>query len=401
MTDLNQLLRPANWDQIVGQKNIVALCKKNIAQGNFPKFSIFFGPSGVGKSCIAELIAKELVKDERGIIHPNAVRKYNMAAQLGKRDVLEVLKHIFKYEGLSGKTVYILEEVQVLKQSDEQSPFLEELTKIPEDIYVIMCTTRIYDLLAELKNRAVLFQLETPSEQDCIRYIKTSLHRLGFELMSLESMRTLAALSNYVPRVIIKHIELLASGNTVDEEAMSEFFKVIAKNDTLAILEALGSDNVGLFEYTSLVSSIKSKSTYSNILFSLRDIVLQILIEVSTGVKADIFTAEERNKVKEILQICDESKFLMIINAISEVSSKNVEGQAGLLALVRLKTIVTGQTLAKASQRSSEQCSIAHITSTRKTKLFDEDKHITIQRVSDDTPLSNLTGLSDDIFTEE
>ena len=58
---LADLLRPTNLDEVFGQEHILgkgAVLRRLIDSGNIPNM-IFYGPSGTGKTTVANIIAKQ------------------------------------------------------------------------------------------------------------------------------------------------------------------------------------------------------------------------------------------------------------------------------------------------------------------------------------------------------
>ena len=59
-TPLAERMRPHNLDEVVGQKHLIGdnkILKNLIDSGNIPNM-IFYGPSGTGKTTVANIIAK-------------------------------------------------------------------------------------------------------------------------------------------------------------------------------------------------------------------------------------------------------------------------------------------------------------------------------------------------------
>lgn len=359
MPDLNRQLRPQTWEQIVGQDSVKELCQKALEQNNFPKFSIFYGPTGVGKSCIAELIAKKLTNYTGDIEKSSSIIKYNMASLVGKKDIVEIIDGIFKYK-TTGTMVFILEEVQVLRQKEEQAPFLEELTRIPENVYIMMCTTKITALLPEMRNRAIAFQLTLPTLIECKDYITNILENLNFAPMSDRAKTVLIKASDFTPRSIVKHIELLASGASISEDDISRFFKVVSNESYINALHLLADPGVTLYRCVSNIKQIVEDSRNISFLYGLRDFAIQILIEKSSGIKEIPLTAQERELCNTKLAEVNESAFIKIFEVLSRINDFKVDSYQDILAVcIKLKISLMHKTPQELIQSNTLQTSEA------------------------------------------
>lgn len=346
MKDLNRAFRPRQWDDLIGQAEVVDICKKALAEDKFPKFSIFCGPTGVGKSCMAELIACQLTGYTGDIESAPCIKKYNMAALVGKKDIVEIIDSIFKYKSVaSGAFVYILEEVQVLKQREEQTPFLEELTKIPDGVYIMMCTTKISSLSVEMRNRAVAFQLTLPSYEDCTYLVQSVVDRLGFTPISPHAMEVLIKSSNYTPRSILKHIELLASSETVSEEDVNRFFHIVSNSDYIKALSTLTSDDVSLYEMVKQINAVLAEQHAQNFVRGLRDFAIQYLIERASGEKQMMLSSKDRALCTELLDDITEGTFAALFSQLLKIDLQSLEDNSDTLAsLIKVKLAVLGKT---------------------------------------------------------
>ena len=89
-TPLADRLRPSSIDEVVGQKHLLGegeVLRRIIDKGDIPNL-IFYGPSGVGKTTVANIIAK------------NSGKKlyYLNATIAGAADIKDVVKDIGKPE---------------------------------------------------------------------------------------------------------------------------------------------------------------------------------------------------------------------------------------------------------------------------------------------------------------
>ncbi len=111
-TPLAQRLRPQDLSEVCGQKHILgekAPLSRLLAAGKISNM-IFYGPSGVGKTTVAKIIAQKA-----GL----PFRQLNATVAQGK-DIKEVLAETEGLEGLNGILLY-LDEIQYLNKKQQQT----------------------------------------------------------------------------------------------------------------------------------------------------------------------------------------------------------------------------------------------------------------------------------------
>lgn len=403
MLDLNQYLRPTSWEDVIGQSDVKEICQKNLSEGKFPKFSIFYGPTGTGKSCIAELIARKLVSCEGSIENCASIKKINMASLSGKKDIVEIIDSIFKYKSVvSNAFVYILEEVQILKQIEEQTPFLEELTHIPDNVYIIMCTTKISALTPELRNRAIAFQLTLPSFDDCVQLVENVMEKLNFRPMSKKAMSILIQASNNTPRSIIKHIELLASQNAVSDEDVIKFFKTVSTEYYIRTLNSLADEKVTLYEMVNIVTPILKECAVQNFMYGFRDFVIQYLIECASKQQLILMSRQERELVNSLLGMVNESAFARIFDQLNKSNFYNLTTVNETLAcLIKIKLFMQQKTVVSVLKSNNASASEAVIANKKAaaTRVFSSTKEQVVS-IDANTSLTEF-GIEDGTLYEE
>lgn len=403
MKDLNQIIRPKTWDEVVGQGDIKEICRKSLAEDKFPKFSIFYGPTGIGKSCIAELVAREITGYKGDLDKTTCIHKYNMAALMGKKDIVEVIDNIFKYKSV-GKTVFILEEVQVMKQEEEQTPFLEELTKIPDDLYVMMCTTKYTALTPALRNRAVGFQLTLPTMEECCKYIDSITNRLQYQSMTDRAKQVLIKASNYTPRSIVKHIELLASGNEVSEADVNKFFKTISSRAFIDEVRALVSADVSLYDFTKITKTILKDCSYANFMYGLRDFVIQLLLFQAVGEMDAPLIPQEMDDCKTLLASFDEALFTSIFDSLARMNMYHIESMNDVLAaLIKMKLSLSKRSVSTILTNNAADTVTVALDSRRASREIAKKAQPGTQEITNIESSSNLSafGIEDDAIYEE
>lgn len=147
--DFTQLLRPSNFDEIIGQEHLTEedaplriLCEKE-ALGH----SFFYGPAGVGKTSLARVIAKTM-----------QLPFYEFNATSLK---IEQLRKIFEqYKNALQKPLIFIDEVHRLSKNQQEVllPVMEN-----NSVLIIGASTEnpFYSLTSAIRSRSMLFELKS------------------------------------------------------------------------------------------------------------------------------------------------------------------------------------------------------------------------------------------------
>lgn len=104
-------IRPQSLDEVVGQEHLLGKGKalrRIIDSGEIPNM-IFYGPSGVGKSTVASIIAKQQNK---------ALRKLN-GTTASTADIKAIVAELGTFSGMNGVLLY-LDEIQYFNKSSSR-----------------------------------------------------------------------------------------------------------------------------------------------------------------------------------------------------------------------------------------------------------------------------------------
>ena len=105
-------IRPQSLDDVVGQPHLLGkdkVLRRMVETGNIPNL-IFFGPSGVGKTTVASIIAKRAGK--------KLFRLNGTTASTS--DIREVVSQLDTLDGMGGVILY-LDEIQYLNKKQQQT----------------------------------------------------------------------------------------------------------------------------------------------------------------------------------------------------------------------------------------------------------------------------------------
>jgi len=204
---LDATLRPATWDEYVGQEPIknnlhilISAAKERSAP---PEHILFYGPPGLGKTTLAHLIAHELGGALRSTSGPAIERVGDLAALLtnmGPGDIL-FIDEIHRLSRAIEEMLYPAMESGVLNIIIGKGPSARTIELPLPPFTLIAATTRVADLSAPLRSRfsGGTFRLEFYSEDDIAQIIKRSAKILGVQV-DKKGVQEIAKRSRATPR---------------------------------------------------------------------------------------------------------------------------------------------------------------------------------------------------------
>lgn len=163
MKPLADLIRPRQLSEVYGQQHILGenkILDRIVKSGRISNM-IFYGPPGVGKTTVANIIAEKAGK-----------RFYKLnATNASLKDIQEITKELDTFLGVNGVLLY-LDEIQNFNKKQQQS-----LLEYIEDgrITLIASTTEnpYFYIFKALLSRSTIFEFKPVSEED----IKGAIHR--------------------------------------------------------------------------------------------------------------------------------------------------------------------------------------------------------------------------------
>lgn len=150
---LHLLYRPENLDEVVGQRAAKASLAASISEGKLHAY-LFTGPSGVGKTTLARILARGLNCEGRNI------REYDAATFSGADDMRDLCESIaFKGWGASPNVCVILDECHALSKQAWQV-VLKSLEEPPAHVYWCLCTTEKSKVPKTIVTRCATYDLK-------------------------------------------------------------------------------------------------------------------------------------------------------------------------------------------------------------------------------------------------
>lgn len=189
-TFLDQTLRPASWDEYIGQEtiknNLNILISAARERQNPPEHILFYGPPGLGKTTLAHLIAHELGGALRSTSGPAIERVGDLAALLTNLQPGDILfiDEIHRLSRSIEEVLYPAMESGALNIIIGKGPSARTLELPLPPFTLIAATTRVADLSAPLRSRfsGGVYRLEFYSTDDIARIVRRSAGILGIEV---------------------------------------------------------------------------------------------------------------------------------------------------------------------------------------------------------------------------
>jgi putative ATPase len=195
-------MRPQQLDEIVGQSHLLDPGKPlrtAIERDQIPSM-ILWGPPGVGKTTLAQVIAR--------ITKSNFVPFSAVLA--GIKEIKEIMAAAEKARRLGRRTLVFVDEIHRFNKA-QQDAFLPHVER--GNITLIGATTEnpSFEVISALLSRTRVFVLKPLSDEDIIILLRRAIERERFNIDE-ESVRFIAVLANGDARAALNILDLAVQG---------------------------------------------------------------------------------------------------------------------------------------------------------------------------------------------
>ena len=214
-TPLADALRPKKIEDVAGQRHLLSegkILRRIIESGDIPNL-IFYGPSGVGKTTVANIIAASCGKK----------LCYLNATTASTADIKEIVSTIGTIDTANGILLY-LDEIQYFNKKQQQIllSYIEN-----GDITLIASTTEnpYFYVYNAILSRSTVFEFKTLKKDDIVSLIRRAIGNLSEEKgkqinISVSSVSKIAGASNGDARKALNMLELCIvtaeNGDSID-----------------------------------------------------------------------------------------------------------------------------------------------------------------------------------------
>ncbi|MFD1096826.1 replication-associated recombination protein A [Salegentibacter chungangensis] len=227
---LAERLRPKSLDDYLSQQHLIGpkgVLRQQIKQGTIPSI-IFWGPPGVGKTTLANIIATET---DRPFFTLSAISS-------GVKDVREVIEKAKKSDGLftTKSPILFIDEIHRFSKSQQDS-LLAAVEK--GWVTLIGATTEnpSFEVISALLSRCQVYILKPFSKKDLVALLKRAMTEdktISAKKVKLKETEALLRLSGGDARKLLNIFELLVNSIQEGEEITNDLvFDKVQQNTVL------------------------------------------------------------------------------------------------------------------------------------------------------------------------
>jgi len=215
MIPLAERVRPRTWNELVGQKHLAGEGKPLrtlIEKGVIPSM-IFWGPPGVGKTTLAQMIAEQ-----------TSLPFFSLSAiNSGVKDIREVIEQAKQ----KGKAILFIDEIHRFSKSQQDSL----LGAVEKGIITLIGATTenpSFEVISALLSRCQVFVLQSLEKKDLLLLLEYAMKKdewLNRKKITIKEEEALLRFSGGDARKLLNLFELVV--NTSDEK------EIIITNDSV------------------------------------------------------------------------------------------------------------------------------------------------------------------------
>jgi len=226
-------LRPASFDDVVGQERVVRVLKELAESGGLPSL-VLWGPPGSGKTTIAHLLSRAVGAQQVNI----------SAVTSGVADLRRIIAEARQARRAGRRTVLFIDELHRFNkaQQDAVLPHVEDGT-----VTLIGATTEnpSFEVIAPLLSRTRVFRLEALDEEELRKIIERGVGELGASLepaalaalietargdarIALNALETASSLAGSAPVGLDQVREALQEGHLLYDRLGDQHYDIVS-----------------------------------------------------------------------------------------------------------------------------------------------------------------------------
>ena len=201
--------RPTSFEGVVGHSEVTESLEAMFEENEVAHAFLFTGPSGVGKTTLARIIAERLDCVAADIM------EFDAATHSGVADIRQVTEVIHYHTFDDRKKMIIIDECHALSSQAWQA-LLKPIEEPPEHIYFVFCTTLPAKVPQTIRTRCHAYNLSEvpPGQMMSLLEEVADLEDIGLEDWQLDAI---ARASDGSPRQALVYLDMCRNVQGEDE----------------------------------------------------------------------------------------------------------------------------------------------------------------------------------------
>lgn len=352
-TSLYRKFRPLKFEDIVGQGHIIQTLKNQIISDRVGHAYLFNGGRGTGKTTAAKILSRAVncLNPQNGepcnecevckanlegsltdVVEMDAASNNGVDDIRAIRDEVNFLPTIAKYR------VYIIDEVHMLSPGAFNA-LLKTLEEPPAHVKFILATTEPQKLPATILSRCQRFDFRKISNENIEKRLEYVCKENQIEITK-EALRIIATLAEGAMRDALSILERCAQeeNGTIDEVMVRNLVGIPELKYICKLVEKIFLyDPVEALQVVEEV--LNQGKDLNNFIWEIIKYLRDLLVYKTTQ-KAELYTDEEKQKMKELVQIVEQDRIIQMIYQLSEIENqikwsaqRNIVFQVGIIKL--------------------------------------------------------------------
>jgi DNA polymerase-3 subunit gamma/tau len=322
--------RSKDFDELIGQDQIVKVLKSTIENEKASHAYLFCGPRGTGKTSTARIFAKGLncMKPKKGnpcgkcenckLIEKGGfldIIEVDAASNRGINEIRELKEKVAFAPGQGKYKIYIIDEVHMLTK-EAFNAILKTLEEPPEQTIFILATTEVHKLPITILSRVIRFDFGLASKEDLekkLSYILTE-EGIKFEEDALEGIVKLARGSyrdaeSALEKIVNSEEVAGLKKKVLTKSVVNKVLGINLTSEVQKLIEVLiGNQSISMMRFSEVLSSVFNSGT--NPQQFLQELVDEDLDQIYLSYSdSNVYSSDQK---KNLLKLASELQNLVV-----------------------------------------------------------------------------------------